>query len=473
MNDALVKLKQRQIIIAISLCCLVALTIPVMPHPVVILVFGLLPIGVWFVLRQAVLVVILFIAFSFFRIHEAIPVIMPFKFPLLLALGSLFVVAVRLILTRTMQIEWTRELTFLTIFFVLVTIGILFSKNKDIGFEYWKSTYIKIYIMTLAGFWMLEYEKHFKLLMSIILVSGLIVSAVAISNKLNGIGLVEETRVTIGRSFGSSLGDPNDLALVLLFPFAYTLSMLLQSDQAKSIRFAALIITGMLAMAILFTQSRGGLLGMVGVSGYFGYQRVKSKVLLFSVGSLALLVLFAVAGVDDRATTASVEDSALDASALGRLHAWEAAWYMALDNPFLGVGLSNFYNNYFFYTRHWDGLNHAVHSTWFSVMAETGLVGFIIFVTLIILLFKKAFFLKHRLLPTHSPSLQALSHAAPAGIVGFIISGTFLTQAFTWPLYLQIIIILSLHRFLNAPSQNENASSSTNANRNHLNQTKL
>ncbi|GAM66229.1 membrane protein sypL [Vibrio sp. JCM 19236] len=36
---------------------------------------------------------------------------------------------------------------------------------------------------------------------------------------------------------------------------------------------------------------------------------------------------------------------------MGRLYAWEAATKMAVDNPFTGVGLNNFYVNYFFYTH--------------------------------------------------------------------------------------------------------------------------
>lgn len=58
-------------------------------------------------------------------------------------------------------------------------------------------------------------------------VAGCLVALVALYNKASGIGLVEGTRVTIGRELGSVLGDPNDLALVLLFPAGFSLSLLL------------------------------------------------------------------------------------------------------------------------------------------------------------------------------------------------------------------------------------------------------
>ncbi|MDA1378986.1 O-antigen ligase family protein [Plesiomonas shigelloides subsp. oncorhynchi] len=105
--------------------------------------------------------------------------------------------------------------------------------------------------------------------------------------------------------------------------------------------------------------------------------------LLFSLAAMVLLVLFAVAGISDRSSGGAAEEG-IDASAMGRLYAWEAAWGMALAHPFRGVGLNNFYYNYYFYSPHWDGLNHAVHSTWFNVLSETGFLGFAVFMLMLL-----------------------------------------------------------------------------------------
>ncbi|MEI8597436.1 hypothetical protein P4S64_06830 [Vibrio sp. M60_M31a] len=50
-----------------------------------------------------------------------------------------------------------------------------------------------------------------------IILAGGLIAVVALYNSASGIGLVEGTRVTIGRQLGSVLGDPNDLSLVLMF----------------------------------------------------------------------------------------------------------------------------------------------------------------------------------------------------------------------------------------------------------------
>ena len=131
---------------------------------------------------------------------------------------------------------------------------------------------------------------------------------------------------------------------------------------------------------------------------------------------------------------------------------------MALDNPLTGVGLDNFYANYFFYSSHWDGLNHAVHSTWFGVLAETGFIGFIIFIGLIISLLKTSRVTLARLQsagPNVPPELNAIAYAVYSGLIGTIVSGTFLTQGFIWPLYIHAALTICISNVSQTACHNE------------------
>ena len=158
----------------------------------------------------------------------------------------------------------------------------------------------------------------------------------------------------------------------------------------------------------------------------------------------------------------------MDASAQGRLYAWGAAFGMAVANPITGVGIDNFYYNYYLYSSHWDGLNHAVHSTWFGVLAETGFIGFIIFVCMITMLLKSAFhsmqkiqnfrcFLtteqnnstQHINLQSVPKTMEACSQAIFSGLLGILISGTFLTHGFTWPIYILAGLVIALSHWTN------------------------
>lgn len=446
-------------LLALSVCGMVSLLLLLLwrfiPHPVIIIVIGLVPIMALIVLRQPFLFVLLFVVFSFFRIHEVFPQIYNFKIPLLLSLASLSALIWHVAISRKVPIYWRPELTVLCLFFVLVILGVVLASNRPIAIEYFKGIYWKIIMMTFAIAWLSRSEKDFALASRLITFFGLLVGAVAIFNQLNNIGLVEGTRVTIGRDIGSVLGDPNDLALVLMFPVAFATSLIMTPKIDIWSKLLAILSAITLFLAIMATQSRGGLLGMMAIIAVYGYRRIESKALFISIAVLLASILFVFAGISDRASGGAAE-TGIDASAMGRLYAWEAAFGMAVHNPFSGVGLNNFYSNYYYYSPHWDGLNHAVHSTWFGVLAETGFLGLIIFISTIYLLVKTSLNSLNRIeqnLHQVSPAIYASSQAIFSGLLGTIVSATFLTQGFTWPIYILAALVVAIAQWcdLNLP----------------------
>ncbi|MBJ2144908.1 O-antigen ligase family protein [Vibrio sp. IB15] len=427
------------------------------PHPVVVIVLAFIPLGALFVVNRAFYFVLLFVVFSFFRIHEALPVLYPMKIPLLLSIGALSALLWHAFVSKELKIFWHHSFNWLAIFWVLTIIGIVFASNRPIALAEFKGIYWKIIVMTLAIMWLVNTTEDLAKTAMMIIYAGALVSTIAVYNSINGIGLVEGTRVTIGRDFGSMLGDPNDLALVLMFPLAFTISQASTSGIPLFKRIISGFVCVLLLAAIIATQSRGGLLGCIAVIGIFAWKWVHSKLLLMPGGAIAAVVLYLVAGISDRASGGAAEEG-IDESAMGRIYAWEAAFKMALDNPLTGVGLNNFYSNYFFYSAYWDGLNHAVHSTWFGVLAETGFIGLIIFVGLIVSLIKTSRATLARLKTAGSnvpPELNAVAYAVYAGLIGTIVSGTFLTQGFNWPIYILAALTVCVSNVSQTACQNE------------------
>ncbi|HAS6951935.1 TPA: hypothetical protein I7294_19795 [Vibrio parahaemolyticus] len=426
----------------------------VMPHPILIVAVCFAPLALLFVLNQTFWLVTLFVIFSFFRIHEAFPAIYSFKIPLLLSLGALAALAFHLLLSRQLTAFWHPSLKWLCIFWGLVIIGIVFASSRDIAITVFKNTYWKIIVMTLAITWLITKPQQLAQMSRAIIFAGMLIGLVALNNAANGIDLVEGTRVSIGRSIGSVLGDPNDLALVLMFPFAFTVSQLMEKRSPTLLRLFALITCFILFFAVIQTQSRGGLLGSLSVFAYFAFKHIKSKTLVLVLGAVAALALYAFAGISGRESGGAAEDG-IDASAMGRLYAWEAAFKMALHHPFTGVGLDNFYFNYYFYSPHWDGINHAVHSTWFGVLAETGFVGLAVFITLIVSLIRTSLKSISLLTPDSDYALTVGANAVLSGLIGTIVSGTFLTQGFTWPIYILAALTVVVSRIVQSDCQNE------------------
>ncbi len=444
-------------LLSVTLCALVGLIWGLVPHPIVGLAIGLIPIAILVVLSQTFWLVTLFIVFSFFRIHEVFPALYPLKIPLMLSAAALSALLWHTLISGKIQLYWHPVYRWLFIFWGIVIVGAVFAANRSVAIAMFSGTYVKIMIMTLAVSWLITSPKELSRFSFLIVISGLVVGCVALYNSANGIGLVEGSRVTIGRSFGSMLGDPNDLALVLLFPLAFTVATMTTKGIGWSFRVLSLLTSAVLFFAIVATKSRGGLLGSLAVLGFYAWRIIPSKTLFVFLGVIGALALYSLADISGRASGGAAEEG-IDESAMGRIYAWEAAYKMALDNPVLGVGLDNFYYNYFFYSPHWDGLNHAVHSTWFGVLAETGFIGLIVFLLFIYQLLKCArqtlTFIDGR--ADIPPYLRSMSLAVYSGLIGTLVSGTFLTQGFVWPIYILASLTIAVSQIASQFEKCEN-----------------
>lgn len=431
-----------------SLICLLLALLMYQTQLLPVLFLPLLVPATLLVLHYPIWVCLFFIVFSFFRIHEAIPQLEPLKLPQLLAIAALGSLLWHSLVSRQLKLVWHPVMTVFAVFFIFIFIGAFFASNRALAFEALFSTFIKVALMMLAISWLIRTPADFKLALLLLIGAGVLIGCIAIYNRFNGIGLVEGTRVTIGRNIGAMIGDPNDLALVLTFPLSFAGALLSSRQLPHAMRFGlGLPAVVIIVWAILCTQSRGGLLGITAVTAVLLWFRVANKWLVVSVGGSLLLVLVLAAGISSR-SSGGASESGIDESAMGRVYAWQAATNMALAKPLNGVGINNFYVNYYAYSPHWDGKNHAVHSTWFQVLAETGFVGFSLFIMLIVKSFRLALQNQYLALQHQFPVIQVSAQALLAGLCSFCISGTFLTQGFIWPLYILIALTIALNRFL-------------------------
>jgi len=441
-----------QIVIALGACLLIAAAGYAVGNPAVLVALGLLPLVGIMAFRSPFLLCLAFIVLSFFRLHEAFPVLNPLHLPQALAIGTLLVLG-GYIVTKRMEIAWTPQLRLFAIFFGLITIGMFLATGRDLAIGYWSDTYVKIAIMVFAIASLAREPRDFALAMRAFVAAGMLVAYVALYNSSHAIGLVEGTRVTIGRDMGSVLGDPNDLSLVLLFPMSFAGALILTEKTGILSRLFGLAGFITISMAVLQTQSRGGLLGIVAVCATFAARRIKSRAILFGGGALGLIVLFAAAGISGRSSGGAAEGGVIDESSEGRLHAWEAAFKMALAHPLNGVGLNNYVANYYYYSDWWEGFAKAVHSTWFSVLAESGFLGFFVFIAMIVSTYRSAMRSTRACTPeatgaAYNPAAYGLAQAVLAGLSGFCVSGSFLTQGFTWPVYILLALAVATQGYV-------------------------
>jgi O-antigen ligase len=293
--------------------------------------------------------------------------------------------------------------------------------------------------------WLPQTLRDFRSAAVAFVIGGILVAAVAIYNHFNAIGLVELSRVTIGRDLNSLLADPNDLALVLLFPLSFSIALAFPQNRPLH---RALGIAAILAVisAVIFTQSRGGLLGVLAVISVYGLRQVRSKTLVVLLTLGAAILLYAAMGISGRISGGA--QAGLDESAQERLSAWGAAINMATARPLTGVGLANFAPAFFYYVQDFPGRDMTSHSTWFGVLGETGWPGIALFLMMIVATFRSGVLAYRTLRAQRAPPILAtFAFALLAGLVGFCVAGSFLTQGFTWPVYLLVGLTAAIRRY--------------------------
>lgn len=432
------------------------------PSPVALVAACFVPLAVLACVRSPVLVCTLFIAFSFFRLHEAYPSLEPLSIPQALGIMMIASLGLHTAVFGTIKPDWQTPLKWLAILVALILFGVVLAKNRQWSWVFVSEIYWKIIIVTVAVAWLMNSTSDFRTVARLLVVSGALLACVAIYNKIYGLSLVEGTRVSIARPPPveghdywndplrnlSTLADPNDLALILLFPLAFAMALLVNRTSLFD-RFLGLIGCATTMPAIIFTQSRGGLLGMITVFGILGLRKIKSRTVVIALCVGTAFVLAVAMGLSSRVSggAAELSETGIDESARGRLIAWHAAVNMMIARPLTGVGINGFVDAYYQYTPEWGNRDKAVHSTWFQVVGEMGLPGIIVFLTMFVATFRSALRTLDRTIKTKAdPMLQATALAMVAGLASFAVAGTFLTQAFTWPLYVLIALTVALNR---------------------------
>lgn len=177
-----------------------------------------------------------------------------------------------------------------------------------------------------------------------------------------GVELSQGTRI----QYVGIFNDPNDLGMLFVacVPMAMYLSG--RGGLMGLRRLFWLIVSGILVYGVYLTDSRGSLLALLAVMGVYIWQR-KGVFVAGVLGSMAVGVLLA---LPSRFNEIDVEE----ASAQGRVDSWYEGMLMFQGHPIFGVG-PDMYSDYHHLTA---------HNSYVLVLAETGIIGFTLWLALVI-----------------------------------------------------------------------------------------
>ncbi|HXE77191.1 MAG TPA: O-antigen ligase family protein [Rhodanobacter sp.] len=208
-------------------------------------------------------------------------------------------------------------------------------------------------------------QRQVTIAMTVFVICAAVLAAHSIQQANTGIGW---TGMTIGEDgrvrYVGIFNDPNDLGL--LFVAVLPMAIFLSGLGGFLRRVFWLAAAALLLYGIYLTNSRGAMLAVLVVGGIFIWRRRG----MFTAGVLGVAGLLVMRLLSSRMQELDPDES----SAFGRVDAWYEGMHMFFSNPLLGVGPGNFtdYNQL------------TAHNSWVLVLAETGFVGYTLWLAFVV-----------------------------------------------------------------------------------------
>jgi len=259
----------------------------------------------------------------------------------------------------------------------------------------------------------------------------------------------------------SIIADNNHFALAMIALLPVVLYLYKQVSNYW-IKLTLIGSSGLIAVSVMGTFSRGGLLGIAAVAS-LAFLRSKQKIIYALV--VVPLVLAAVAFAPESWSMRmdTITTAGQDESFMGRVIAWKQSTLIALDHPWFGGGFfavqdpviwakyaQMFYRLDFIPTNQPDTqAAYAAHSIYFQVLGDLGFVGLFIFLAILISAWRNASYIMK--LSRDRPEWQwahDLALAFQYGLFAYMISGAALSMAYFDYMYVIFAILIVVRRML-------------------------
>jgi putative inorganic carbon (hco3(-)) transporter len=223
--------------------------------------------------------------------------------------------------------------------------------------------------------------------------------------------------------------NPNDLAYHLVVGVAMMLAAR-ETSRRVWVRHLHLVLLVPIGVALLLTQSRGGMLAAVAVLLLWAVRSLRRAPTLLGVAVALVCVMQLGPGDPWQKRNDESTYHGEDVSARGRVDAWRTGLNMAAERPLTGVGAGAFVVAYPTFAPGDAGPARTEHNTFIQLLAEVGIPGLLAFLGALIagvLGVSKA--ARHARIAPYARGVQC-------GLLGFAVSSVSGGIAFSWPIYL-------------------------------------
>ncbi|MBX9659763.1 MAG: O-antigen ligase family protein [Nitrospiraceae bacterium] len=264
-----------------------------------------------------------------------------------------------------------------------------------------------------------------------------------------------------GVGIGAWMGDENDFCMVMNMatPFGY---FLLFSAGTLKERMKYLGLLGTFILAAMASLSRGGFIGLASVGAYCWYRSPKKlNALIVVMVAVVFMVLLAPDTYWDEIASSTSDETMEVGTGAERLYTWGIGLEMFYSNPIIGIGQSNFPWTFQDYeagrTFHEKSIaGRQAHSAWVTLISELGLIGIVLIGGMLLQCFRDLRWVtsKFALPVVRPPSRQPmqtredirvhLARAMEGSLIGFIVSGVFISILWYPSLWITMALVVAL-----------------------------
>lgn len=227
---------------------------------------------------------------------------------------------------------------------------------------------------------------------------------------------------------GGAILDNNDfgLALVMALPL---LAYLARDEKGPFLKATLVAMAVSCVAGVLFTQSRGGVVAL-GAMGLFWAWKLRRNGWAMILAPLAVALVLVVSPPELWVRVRNLATGATDASAQGRVVAWQKGVNMIESHPAFGIGPGYFDDPVVWSTTPPHDLPGGdkplvAHNTYIQIGAESGLVALAVFVLLMVVTLVS---LARTKIEPDDPWRSRYADAIFLSLIGFLAGSFFLTR---------------------------------------------
>jgi O-antigen ligase len=257
-----------------------------------------------------------------------------------------------------------------------------------------------------------------------------------------------DTAVDAGRLTGAGL-DPNELASVLVAGVALSAALAINLRRSPELWLASLAAGAFCLLGIFLTVSRGGVLALsamlVAAIFFAGKWRLQAVLVTCLVLAATFVYFSAIAPPEVRERISSATQGQARTPD-GRTTIWTVGWRMAKANPVIGVGSGNFQDSSKEYLLQPGAITRSdqilvaapkvAHNTYLGVLAELGIVGLALFLTIIALSLASALKAARNFCAKGDVGSEALARGFAIALIGTLTADFFISQELNKQLWL-------------------------------------